>query len=190
MSAQPSVPTPPALEGEETGPNYGQAHQEAREQAAVEDRGERQALQNRPQLNGVDPWREDVVREGPLRAEPRITGPPDEGRNHEQMRREHPPRDEEPHQAERTAATTAAYLNGGFTVTNGATNAVASATSTTGTSGWFALVTRRWQDLGGSKGKLHFYTALQALHLRRKSRPKYSGNFETMSSGMTGRLSA
>ena len=80
MSAQPSVPTPPALEGEETGPNYGQAHQGAREQAAVEDRGERQALQTQPQLNGVDPRRGDVVREGPPRAEPRITGPPDEGR--------------------------------------------------------------------------------------------------------------
>ncbi|OLP91998.1 hypothetical protein AK812_SmicGene26241 [Symbiodinium microadriaticum] len=255
MSAQPSVPTPPALEGEETGPNYGQAHQGAREQAAVEDRGERQALQTQPQLNGVDPRRGDVVREGPPRAEPRITGPPDEGRIQAEprlgngqrvngstdevppalpladqttalspgssagyesiptrvsspVRREYLPRDEEPHRAERTVAmeysfqqaagqpavrwadTTTAYFNCGDTVTNRATNAVASATSTTSASGWITLVASGWLDLGGLKEKLHFYTALQALHLRRKFRQKYSGNSETTLSDMMERLSA
>ena len=76
MSAQPSAPTPPALEGEDTGPNYGR---EVQEQAAVETTGERRVLQNQPQLNGVDPRREDVTREGSPRARPRVTGPPDEG---------------------------------------------------------------------------------------------------------------
>ena len=73
MSAQLSATTPPTLEGETVGPHYGQ-EQDVQEQAAASTLPPNTGQAAQPLLNGVDPRREDVARDGA-----RVAGPPYQG---------------------------------------------------------------------------------------------------------------
>ena len=79
MSAQPPVPSPPTLEGEVDGPQYGSVQQEQREIAARQDPPANTAVSSTLVVNGVDPRREGAARESPLPAKPRVAEPPREG---------------------------------------------------------------------------------------------------------------
>ncbi|CAE6936887.1 GIP [Symbiodinium sp. CCMP2592] len=79
MSAQPTVPSPPTLEGEENGPRYENAQEERQRMAARQNPQTGPAAEAPMMVNGVDPRRVDVAREAPLQAEPRVAGPPPEG---------------------------------------------------------------------------------------------------------------
>ena len=79
MSAQAPSSPPTTLEGEDAGPQYGEAQREPRRQPAEQNLQRDQATGARPMMNGVLPQREGASREEPPRVEPREAAPTGEG---------------------------------------------------------------------------------------------------------------